>query len=458
MTIMTNKISLGIDFGTTSLSAVIYDNVHKKVLHTFSIPTKAYLKTDNSLFAEQDIQVIRQCLNEITVQILACGISIDSIGLTGQMHGIIGLNREGEAITNLVTWQDRRGSLKISDGLTLLKEMKEKVPGLSVSDGYGLVTLYYWKNIEKKENIFSFCTLPDFFAMQLCHLSVPVMHASMAHSIGGFNLFPVEGWNKETITVLNLQEIKFPEIYETNYTAGNSDLFGRLPEEIPVRVALGDNQASYIGSVGNYLGALLINVGTGTQLSYTLPKEKASQIKKEADTEIRPYMTNQVLISTSLISGGNVYATLYDFFMKCGVQLFGLNNEAFEKSVYKKMEQTARNEISENKPEIFPLLFASRNDPDSKAVIQNLTKDNFTPGSFVLGFLSGMAVYYKSKVESEVIKNGKKIFGSGNGIKYNALFREILEKEFGSPLEMTIYNEEAATGAAISTSMQARQY
>ena len=34
-----------------------------------------------------------------------------SIGLTGQMHGIVYLDREGRCISPLYTWQDGRGNL-----------------------------------------------------------------------------------------------------------------------------------------------------------------------------------------------------------------------------------------------------------------------------------------------------------------------------------------------------------
>lgn len=450
---MNKNFSLGIDFGTTSLSAVIYNNDNKQVIQSFSIQTNAYIKTTDPLFAEQDIQIISKCFDDIIGKTISLGLPVESIGFTGQMHGIVGLDSKGNAITNLVTWQDRRGSHVRSNGSTILNEMKGKVSGLSVSDGYGLVTLYYWLNIENHKDIVSFCTLPDYFVKQLCHLSSPVMHASMAHSIGAFDIFPAEKWNRETITALDLQRLQFPEISQASHFTGRSDLQGRLNKEVPVTVAIGDNQASYLGSVGKYQGSLLINVGTGTQLSYSVEKGEISNFKEEPATEIRPYINNQVLISTSLISGGNVYAALYDFFMQCGIQLFDIEVSSDKNVLYKKMEQLARNALQENSLAVDPLLFASRNDIGSSGIIRGLTKDNFTPGNLVGSFLKGMAAYYKSGVSGKSFTDGQKIFGSGNGIKSNSLFREILEKEFGCPLELTNYNEEAAAGAAIFASM-----
>ena len=450
---MNKNFSLGIDFGTTSLSAVIYNNDNKQVIQSFNIQTNAYIKATDPLFAEQDIRIISKCLDDIIGKVISPGLPIESIGITGQMHGIVGLNSEGNAITNLVTWQDRRGSLVISNGSTVLNEMKVKVPGLSVSDGYGLVTLYYWTNIERHKEITSFCTLADYFVKQLCHLTSQVMHPSMAHSIGAFDIFPAEKWNRETIAALDLEQLQFPEISQTSHFTGRSDLHGRLKKEVPVTIAIGDNQASYLGSVGKYQGSLLINVGTGTQLSYSVEKGEISNIKNEPVTEIRPYINNQVLISTSLISGGNVYAALHDFFMQCGIQLFDIENTTDKNVLYQKMEQLARSAMQEKSLEVDPLLFASRNDTGSSGIIRGLTKVNFTPGNLIRSFLMGMAAYYKSGVAGKSFVQGQKIFGSGNGIKNNPLFREILENEFGCPLEMTTYNEETAAGAGMFASM-----
>ena len=62
-----------------------------------------------------------------------------------------------------------------------------------------------------------------------------------------------------------------PEVCESGKQAGSvtqavADVTG-LKVGTPVCVACGDNQASFLGSVGDLAGSVLVNVGTGGQVS-----------------------------------------------------------------------------------------------------------------------------------------------------------------------------------------------
>ena len=49
---------------------------------------------------------------------------IVSIGVTGQMHGILYLNSDGQAVSNLINWQDKRGDIPIKDSMTACQIIK----------------------------------------------------------------------------------------------------------------------------------------------------------------------------------------------------------------------------------------------------------------------------------------------------------------------------------------------
>ena len=70
---------------------------------------------------------MEKCLYDAIEQILlfADG-NINYIGLTGQQYGIIGLNIEGKAITNLVTWQDESTLQELYDGQSIIGQMKKE--------------------------------------------------------------------------------------------------------------------------------------------------------------------------------------------------------------------------------------------------------------------------------------------------------------------------------------------
>lgn len=72
---------------------------------------------------------------------------METIGLTGQMHGILYIDEDGNCVSPLYTWQDGRGNLPEFDGKSVVCLVKEET-GFSISTGYGLAThLYHCKRI-----------------------------------------------------------------------------------------------------------------------------------------------------------------------------------------------------------------------------------------------------------------------------------------------------------------------
>ena len=122
-----NSYTLGIDFCTTSLSLILVHSKAREVVKQLSITHNAYISFSESWRKEQDLSVLEKCLYDAIEQILlfADG-NINSIGLTGQQHGIIGLNIEGKAITNLVTWQDESKLQELYDGQSIIGQMKKE--------------------------------------------------------------------------------------------------------------------------------------------------------------------------------------------------------------------------------------------------------------------------------------------------------------------------------------------
>ena len=98
----------------------------------------------------------------------------------------------------------------------------------------------------------------------------------------------------------------------------------------------------------------------------------------------------------------------------------------------------------------------TRTDPKSSGSIRGLTSDNFTPEAFTYGILEGMGDELYQMYRK--IKNGngiqiKNLIGSGNGVRKNPVFCEMLEELFQNKLVLSAYKEEAAAGAAISSTL-----
>ena len=96
-------ITIGLDAGTTTISGVVYDSATRSVLATRTLPNKGQLRTQASW---QDLQDADSILE--TCEMLVEGFRRDfkdvaGIGLSGQMHGTVYVDREGNAISPLAT-------------------------------------------------------------------------------------------------------------------------------------------------------------------------------------------------------------------------------------------------------------------------------------------------------------------------------------------------------------------
>lgn len=448
---MQNKPCIaGIDFGTTSLSAVIINVDNIRIEKVFNYDTDAYISFPESYRKEQSVEKLTALFLQLLDEINAMeGVHIQAYGFTGQMHGIIGLNKEKEAVTNLVTWQDKSGEIVLPDDTTILDEIKKLTGAETLANGYGIVTLYKWLNYDNRNDIDSFCTVADYFAMMLAdNKQEVVMSPTMAHSIGLFDTY-TNNWLHNCIKDLKLGVITFPAIKENSHIIGYAN-------NIPVVCAIGDNQSSFLGSVTNKHESILLNVGTGTQLSFLIGKDEIDVYEKYIDgfeTQLRPFDNYYYLAATSFVSGGSVYDALFNFFREVGTNLFNIENPD-KKSLWENMEKTARENFKKkNTLSVSPLLEGQRKDTTQKGSITNLTTANFHPENLILAFLRGLADYYKTGYFPELENRIKYICGSGNGLKKNSLFADIIEETFKHPLYLTPYNEEAAVGAALNAAM-----
>ena len=225
--------------------------------------------------------------------------------------------------------------------------------------------------------------------------------------------------------------------------SGNVEVLGTY-RGIPVTIALGDNQASFLGAAGLEDGAWLLNVGTGGQISVL------SDVFFEAPgIEARPYLEGKYLLAGSTLCCGRAYAILEKFFRAYAKALGQGDQEQY--GVMRKL-------LEESGPDPHPMCVVTkfsgtRVDPGERGSITNVSENNFTPAGMVRGVLTGMSQELYDWYG--IIHDGtgipvNRLLGSGNGVRKNRLLQEIFTEMFGSPISLSRYEEEAAGGAATS--------
>lgn len=429
-------ISIGIDIGTTTVCAVATDITSGEVAKSTTVENGSFINGCQPFERIQNAELILKKAIGLIDDIINEFGSVCSIGITGQMHGIVYLNAEGKPVSPLYTWQDGRGDLKACDGTTYAEKLAQST-GYSLATGFGSVTHYYnTLNGIVPESAASFCTIHDLLAATLCGLPKPITHTSDAASFGLFNAadccFDTEAFKQN-----GMQPELLPAVTD------KLEIIGTY-KGIPVTVAIGDNQASYIGSVTGE-NALLVNIGTGSQVS--LP---STEYAAPAGCEIRPLYGDKKIAVGSSLCGGRAYAILEKFFRDCVLQLTGQDSG----KLYGAMDAIANLPFEGDKLTVNTRFSGTRAEPEKRGSIENIGTDNLTPQALIMGVQQGMTdelldMYNKMKELSP--QKVEIIVGSGNGVRMNPVLRKLICKSFGLPMVMPLQTEEAARGAMLSS-------
>lgn len=421
---------IGLDIGTTTLSAVLLEEnnpspiARRTVSHGAFLPAAPYEKI-------QDTEKIAALSLEIIDSLRREGSPVSAIGLTGQMHGIVYVGAEGRAVSPLYTWQDGRGNLPLPDGRRFADALSEET-GYPLASGYGSVThAHLLRNGALPEGAVKFTTIHGYLGMLLTGRQTPLLHASDAASLGLFDL-AAGCFDKAAIQKVSAEY--FPEVTKTACVMGET-AFGEQ-----VITGVGDNQASFLGALDGKRDAVLVNIGTGSQVSV-----RTDRLPACPNCETRPLDGNEYLLVGAPLCGGRAYATLEKFLRACA-QLSG----AQVGSLYEKMNELAM-DAPANPLEISTVFAGTRARPDERGSILNLGEDNFTPAHLIHGTLTGMAnelyKYYAAMAQATG-SPAKELIASGNAVRMNPALRKILSQTFRMPLTIPACEEEAATGAA----------
>ena len=438
--------TVGIDIGTTTISGVVLDSTEKesaKILEAKTIENGCFIATEMEWERIQDANAIVKKAVNLLDYFLDRYPDVERIGLTGQMHGIVYVDNEGKCVGPLYTWQDARGSICDENQIPLTEEIQEKCKIMAAS-GYGLVThIYNVRHNLISESAVSFCTIMDYFGMYLTRRKKPLLHASNAASFGFFDGSRM-CFEKEKLIEMGVEENWLPEVCTKIEKLGTY-------KDCVVTTAIGDNQASFLGAAGDEDNILLVNMGTGGQISVL-----SRQYFSEDGIEARPFLNGKYLLAGASLCGGKAYALLEQFFRRFVKEATGQ-----DKPLYEVLEQMARtgkelnaNRSTNRKLKVKTTFDGTRLNPESSGSITHLFSDNFTPEALIYGVLEGMSAELYGMYET--IQKGTDIkirhmIGSGNGLRKNPVLCEIIEDMFKAELALAECEEEAATGAALSS-------
>lgn len=439
---------MGIDIGTTSISMVLLDSKTKELVARETVNHGSFLPGETPEDKIQDPERIWRFVKEKSDELIQAYGLPAGVGLTGQMHGMLYVDADGEAVSPLYTWQDGNGNKPLCrkvgkdcgkfpyNDLNSVQFLRKYVG--AAASGYGLTTHYYLQNMGKiPKNAVKMTTVSDYIAMKFCGNKTPVIGADMAASWGCFDLEKGE-FRLEALRQAGVDATYLPEVRRGHFIVGSTE------QGVPVMGSIGDNQASFIGSVDSLYDTVLINVGTGSQVTFV----SKQYVDCGGSLELRPFTTDGYILAGSPLCGGRAYAMLEQFYREVSGQR--------DKSCYDVMQEQAQEFILrygvQSAWRVATTFSGTRDDPGEKGRITGISTENFHPGAMTVGVIVGILdeLYQQYMKMCELTgKEAKRLVGSGNGLRQNPLMQKLAQEMFGLKLELSRYQEEAACGAAL---------
>lgn len=215
-----------------------------------------------------------------------------------------------------------------------------------------------------------------------------------------------------------------------------------VPEE-EYRAAINvENQASFFGAAGQEKNTVLLNVGTGGQVSVL-----TERFCKIPGIDVRPYISGNYLLVGASLCGGRAYAILEKFFRNYVSAALG--REAGEQ--YSVMGKLAEAAFGDDSMKASTLYKGTRLEPELKGSFYGITERNFTPESLIYSVIEGMArELYEMycKIAEATNMDAETVIGSGNGLRKNKVLQQVFERLFHKNVRVSLNQEEAACGAA----------
>ncbi len=259
---------LGLDVGTGGSRALLVDS-DGRVKHAFTSP-HAEMRMEKPLWAEQDPDdwwrasqaAIRGVLTAAGVD----GTAVRGVGLTGQMHGLVLLDKEHAVIRPALIWCDQRSQRQV-DGIDaqLGREAVLRSTANPMLTGFTLPKLLWVRDYEpRKFDAVRKILLPKDYA----RFKLTGQFATDVSDASGTGLFDVVArkWSQEMVSGLALEAQMLPRAYESSEVSGEVSAEAAaatgLSVGTPVIAGAGDQAASAIGNGIVEPGTVSCTIGT----------------------------------------------------------------------------------------------------------------------------------------------------------------------------------------------------
>ncbi|MFZ5989512.1 MAG: xylulokinase [Bacillota bacterium] len=455
------SLLLGIDIGTSGTKTVLFDDNGSIIT---SAAQEYPLYQPNIGWAEQDPEdwwrAVCSTVREVIDKSGVCASEIKAIGLSGQMHGAVLLDKNGSVLRNAIIWCDQR-STKECDEITS-RVGNENLVSISANPaltGFTASKVLWVRNNEPQvyEKINKILLPKDYIRYRLTgEFATEVSDAS------GMQFMDIKNrtWSSELLDRLEIYMDFLPHLYESHEISGKVNKYAEeltgLKEGTPVVGGAGDQAA---GAVGNGIvkeGIISSTIGTsGVIFAYS--KDVLIDPKGRVHTFCHAIPNTWHVMGVTQAAGLSIKWFRDNFCIEEKRVA-----ELLEKDPYTLMDEEASKIEAGSKGLIYlPYLMGERTphlDPNAKGVFFGLTAKHGKK-EMIRAVMEGVAFSLRDSLEiiSGMGVEIKEVRASGGGGKSKVL-RQMQADIFGINISTVSTNEGPALGAALLAGVGAGVY
>lgn len=275
---------IGIDIGTTSTKAVLY-NEKGRVIESTHVGYPLYQETED--MAEQDVEEVFEAvihtLKHIIRQSKIEVSKISGVSFSAAMHSLILVDEKVKPLTRLITWADNRAA-KYSERLKENKQGKKlyEKTGTPIHPMTPLSKLIWLRNEEAEifKQASYFIGIKEYIFYRL--FGELKIDQSIASATGLYNIF-THTWEPEALKLAGITVDQLSEIVSTSYqfcdlNQSYADMIG-LPKETIFIIGASDGVLSNLGVNAMEKDVLAVTIGTSAAVR-TVIKEPIIDTKK----------------------------------------------------------------------------------------------------------------------------------------------------------------------------------
>ena len=430
---------IGIDLGTSAVKLLLVDEGGKVVNeitkeYPLSFPHPGWSEQEPADWWSAVLAGVPELISGVDAK------EVRGIGLGGQMHGLVALDKDDSVIRPAILWNDGR-TAKETDYLNEVIG-RDKLSQYTANIAFAGFTApkILWMKANEPENFarISKIMLPkDYLVYKMTGV-----HATDYSDASGMLLLDVQHkrWSGEMLDICGVTEAQLPTLYESWQAVGTlkpdvAAAFG-LPESVLVCAGAGDNAAAAVGT--GTVGAGGCNISLGTSGTVFISSDKFG---------VDPH---NALHSFAHADEG--YHLMGCMLSAASCNKWWMDEISGDTDYTGEQAKISPDKLGRNHVYFLPYLMGERspiNDTNARGTFTGLTMDT-THADMTQAVLEGVAFAIRDSFE--VAKSlGIDIPRSnicGGGAK-SPLWRRILANVLGIPLDMVATEQGPGYGGAI---------